>query len=379
MDRYTVISKESWFSRLGNALKGILLGLALLLAAGILLWWNEGRAVQTAQGLKEGAALVVEVSVDRADPANEGKLVHVSGMALAGKALTDPDFSFMTVKALVLRRQVEMFQWKEEQQTKEVKKVGGSTEKVTTYSYQKVWSSMLHDSTRFYEPNGHGNPAAMPYAGLTLKAPDALVGAFKLPADMLDLSTREPLRAPDGNTVAKGRVINGYIYMGKNPDAPEIGDLRISHFYAPEQDVSIVARQQGNTFASFSVSGGKSTIRMLKTGLYDAAAMFDAAQAENTLLTWLLRAGGLIGLFIGFFLIMRPLSVVGDVLPLLGSILGAGIGLAALCLSLASGMLVIGLAWIFYRPLLGVVLILATVAALVGLKLLAEKKRVALT
>jgi len=377
MDKYTVVAQESWFSRLGGALKGILLGLALVLAASVLLWWNEGRAVLTAQGLKEGAALVVAVSADRVDPGNEGRLAHVSGRAVAGKPLADPDFPFMTAKALVLRRQTEMFQWKEDRQTREHKKAGGSVETVTTYSYAKVWSSSLHDSARFHEADGHGNPSAMPYAGLTLRASDARVGAFRLPADMLDLSAAEPLRAPEGAPCVKGRAIHGSIYIGNTPDAPEIGDVRISYLYAPEQDVSIVARQQGDSFASFSVGGGKRTLRMLKSGLYDASAMFDAAQDENALLTWLLRGCGLVGLFAGFFLILRPLAVAGDIVPLAGDILGMGAGFAALCLGLAWGLLVIGLAWIFYRPLLGAILLLGTGAVFVGLKRIGRQKGLA--
>ena len=375
MGDFTVITQKSWFSRLGDALKGILLGLALILAAIILLWWNEGRAVLTAKGLREGAALVVAAPSDRVDPTNEGKLTHVSGRAIAGQPLADPDFPSMTVKGLILRRQVEVFQWKEEKKTKEDKKAGGSVEKVTTYSYKKAWSSSLHDSSRFHEPAGHGNPSAMPYADLTLKASDARIGAFRLPADMLDLSAMETLRVTEGAPLAKGRAIHGYIYIGNNPDAPEIGDARIQHFYAPEQDVSIVARQQGDTFAQFSVSGGERTIRMLKPGLYDASAMFDAAQDENALLTWLLRVCGVLGLFAGFVLVLRPLAVAGDLVPLVGDILGMGAGLAALCLSLACGLLVIGLAWLFYRPLPGAVMLLGTVTALVGLKRLGKRKQ----
>lgn len=377
MSNNTVISNESWFSRLGNAFKGILIGLALLLASIILLWWNEGRAVLTDKGLKEGASLVVAAPSDRIDPANDGKLVHVSGRGVTEKALTDPDFSFMTAKALVLRRQVEMFQWQEHKQTKENKKIGGSVEKTTTYSYSKVWSSSLYNSSHFHDPNGHANPAAMPYTALTIRASDAQLGAYRLPEDMLQLSAQETLRPPDNISLAKGRAVGGYIFIGNNPDSPEIGDMRINHAYAPEQDVSILARQHGDTFAPFSVSGGKRTICMLRPGLYDASGMFDAAHNENALLTWLLRAGGILGLFIGFSLIFRPLAVAGDLVPFIGSILSVGTGIVAFCLSLASGLLVIGLAWLFYRPLLGAVLILGTAGVLFGLKRLSGQRRAA--
>ncbi len=91
---------------MGNAFKGILIGLVLVLAGVALLWWNEGRAVLTAQGLTEGAGLVISVAADHLDPANEGRLAHTSGRALTGGSLTDPDFPYMTVKALALQRSV---------------------------------------------------------------------------------------------------------------------------------------------------------------------------------------------------------------------------------------------------------------------------------
>ena len=69
-DRFTVTTHESWFSRMGSAFKGILVGILLLIAWVILLWWNEGRAVLTAEGLTEGAGLVISVPADSIDPAN---------------------------------------------------------------------------------------------------------------------------------------------------------------------------------------------------------------------------------------------------------------------------------------------------------------------
>ena len=373
MDKYTVVTRESWFSRLGHTLKGILVGILLLLGAVALLWWNEGRAILTAKGLTEGAGLVVSVASDQIDPGNNGKLVHVSGRALTETALVDPDFPHMKAKALVLLRRVEMFQWREESQTKETKETGGSVVKETTYSYSRVWSSTLNDSSRFHLRDGHKNPTSMPYGPLTLKASDARVGAFRLPPGMLDLPASETLRAPDNAPAGNYKLAGGRIYMGENPDSPAIGDVRIEHLYAPEQDISLVAGQQGDCFAPFPVSGGKRNIQMLRPGLYDAQSMFNAAQDENAMLTWLLRGLGLVAFFAGFYLILRPLSVLGDVVPLIGSILNAGVALLAFCLSLICGLLVIALAWIYYRPLLGAALLLATAAVLAGMIKLIKK------
>ena len=57
-----------------------------------------------------------------------------------------------------------------------------------------------------------------------------------------------------------------------------------------------------------------------------AQDMFKAAERENTLITWLVRLAGTFGVFLGFALVLRPLVVIGDFIPLIGSILGAGAG-----------------------------------------------------
>lgn len=70
---YQEVTKTSYGSRLGNSLKGILTGLVLLVAAIVLLWWNEGRAVKVSKMLKAAETECVDVaSVDSVDPAQKG-------------------------------------------------------------------------------------------------------------------------------------------------------------------------------------------------------------------------------------------------------------------------------------------------------------------
>ena len=92
------------------------------------------------------------------------------------------------------------------------------------------------------------------------------------------------------------------------------------------------------------------------------------------MLTWLLRGGGLLACIIGFFLLLRPLAVVGDVIPFIGSIVGLGAGIVAFFLGLASSLLVVGLAWVYYRPLIGVPLLLCAIAALAAMLKMARKR-----
>ncbi len=117
-DTYREVSSQSWFGRLGQSIKSVLVGLVIFVVSFPLLYWNESRAVRTARSLEEGAGSVINVGSDRVDPTRENKLVHVSGDVTTPATLTDSDFG-VSVNALVLIRHVEMFQWLESEKKEE--------------------------------------------------------------------------------------------------------------------------------------------------------------------------------------------------------------------------------------------------------------------
>src|ERR1700738_3316455 len=91
-DSYTEVTYTSWTQRLGGAIRSVLVGVLLFLVSFPLLFWNEGRAVTTARGVPEGKKSVARVPADRVDPANDGKLIHITGQAATGETLTDAEF-----------------------------------------------------------------------------------------------------------------------------------------------------------------------------------------------------------------------------------------------------------------------------------------------
>jgi hypothetical protein len=68
---------------------------------------------------------------------------------------------------------------------------------------------------------------------------------------------------------------------------------------------------------------------------------------------------------------------VADVVPLVGSMLEMGLGLVSGILAFGLSFLTISIAWIFYRPLIGIPLLILALAALIGGFVLAQKKRAA--
>ncbi len=363
-DHFTVTSRESWGSRLLGSIKSVLFGLVLFVASFPLLFWNEGRAVRRSQSLKEGVGAVVSVPSDAVNTANEGKLVHVSGAVDTGAPLVDEEFN-VQAKALKLVRNVEMYQWKEDEKSETKKKLGGGTETVKTYDYRKDWSDEAIDSSRFQKPEGHENPGSFPFESRTLVAETVKVGAFTLSDEQKgQLTTAAPLKVdpsaaeqlPEpvkaGMTVADGRF-----YNGANPSSPEIGDVRVSFETVNPAQVSLVGVQTAGSFAPYQAKAGD-TVLLVEEGVHTAQAMFKTAQDQNTMLTWILRAVGFFLMFFGLLTVFKPISVFADVVPLVGTLLGAGLGFFAFLLAAVLSFLTIAVAWIFVRPLLGIGLLI---------------------
>jgi hypothetical protein len=55
-DHLTETSTQGFGSRIGNSFAGLIIGPLLVIGAIILLWWNEGRAVQAIVGSKDAAS-----------------------------------------------------------------------------------------------------------------------------------------------------------------------------------------------------------------------------------------------------------------------------------------------------------------------------------
>ncbi len=364
-DSFTVTSSRSWFSRIKDSIKGILVGIVLFVIAFPLLFWNEGRAVKTARGLKEGLAAVVTVGTDRVDPQYEGKLVHLTGDAVTHDVLQDPVFP-VSLNAMKLSRKVEMYQWKENSRTTTKKKLGGGEERVTEYTYEKAWSSSHINSSNFHVAEGHQNPPSMLYESASWSANDVKFGAFKLSPGLVSrISNFQNLNLQDDeeNSLSARlwegiKLSNGMLYQGQDPASPQIGDMKISFQYVePKQTVSLISRQVRDTFEPYNTKAG-TTIERLETGVVSSDAMFAQAFRENTMMTWILRIVGFLMMFFGLSMILKPLSVLGDIVPFIGSIIGMGTSIFAGVIALIFSFLTIALGWIVYRPFLGVILLI---------------------
>jgi len=379
---HTVTTSTSWTSRVGRSISGIAIGLILIVGMVVGLFWNEGRAVQTARSLTEGAGLVVSVPADKVDPANESKLVHVTGPVTADTQPSDPDFA-ITAPGVRLERTVEMYQWMEEEKTETKKELGGSETTVTTYTYTKGWSDEAHNSSNFNNPTGHENPSMEIHSKNEQIAEGKLV-AFTLDRPVLDLIGGEKALPLDAAKLAeidaaypgtkRVSVTDGRIYLGFNPTQPAIGDYRIGYEIVPLQTISVIGRQSGSTFTDYQTEAGDALL-MVDLGNVPADKMFADAQSANAFLTWILRLVGIVLLAVGFGMIFAPLAVVADVIPFVGSIVRFGTGLIAFLLAIVVGTITIAIAWFWYRPLLSIIILAVGLAIAVGVYYIGKARR----
>jgi hypothetical protein len=374
------ITTRSWWSRIKDAFIGILIGIGLIIGAIALIFWNERHSLHTAQSLEQAHKVLISIPNAPINNQNNLKVVYLSGLATTNDKLEDSTLG-VTVNAINLNRQVEMYQWQEKTETKTESQMGGSEKQTKTYTYNMTWSSSLINSGNFKNPAGHQNPEKMPMQSLQQYAKTVTLGDFSLPDELVrqinvsepvDLSSinKEALKSQYNKSV---NLVNNELYLGQDSQNPQPGDIRINLTAAYPQIVSIIAQQTGKTLQAFVAPAGESVF-LLSTGQQSADQMIEQAQSQNKMMAWILRLVSLLMLIGGFSLILNPLVVLADVLPFLGSIVGFGTGFISFICGLGIWIIATAIAWFATRPLLSIGLIaLVIIAGYLIVKMKAKK------
>lgn len=360
-NNFTETTRTSWGKRIMNSFAGIIIGILMFLGSFGTIWWNEGRSVDRIKTLEEGRGIVVSTAAESINSIHQGALVHISGLTSTPDTLSDAQFGVVE-QALKLKRKVETYQWKQTSSTKTEKNLGGSETTTTTYSYQKVWSEGLINSSGFKQPAGHTNPASTPYSSQLLQAKNVNLGAYGLSDSYVSqISNYESypltianLNAMDDNLKKAFKLIGNEYFFG-NSASPEIGAVRVNFSIVKPSEISVVGQQNSGVIETYKTKNG--TLNLLQMKIVTAEAMFDSSESDNTFLTWAVRFGAFLLMWFGLSRILAPIRVIGDVLPLIGRILGAGIGFVTFIIAAILTFITVALAWIFFRPLIGLVLL----------------------
>lgn len=389
---YQTVTKTSYGSRLKNSIGGIGAGFIMLIIGTVLLFWNEKRTVYTTRMLKEAESVCVELDdISTVNADFNGKMIHATGLATTEDVLTDDVFG-VSANAIKLKRAVEYYQWVEHSKSETKDKIGGGQETVTTYTYDREWVPAPVNSANFADPDYQGvNETLVEIPEQMLVAGNVTFGAYRFPEALTNQMNKSVPVAVEldpeftanydaalkkGKEVKEGEsyvhVDNSTIYLGSNPGAPAIGDVRVTFSKVLPGEVSILAKVNGDTFEKFTAKNGYSMIT-LDDGVVSADNMFTSEKQSNKAMGWLLRFLGFLLIYLGFRNIFDIIVSLLKVLPFLGNIASVGVGIVAFVLALVWSLIVIAIGWIVYRPVLGIIL-LAIAAALIVFLITKSKK-----
>lgn len=362
---FTEVTKTSFGQNVKNSFGGLVFGLILFIASICILWNNEGnlaRQNQIALYINKTAIPVESVSVDKN---NTNKLISTSGNAVTSESLTD---DIITVpNALALSRKVEMYQWRENQESKTDTNMGGSTTKTTTYSYEKVWSEYPIDSSDFHKPSYYNPPFTL--KSERYNAQKGNLGDFTL-SKVQTTALHNLYEYSNLPQNSKYTISGNYYYKSNNIESPNIGDIRISYKYMPsDSPISVIGMQRADkTITPMVIKQGRVYIQY--DGLLSQAEMVEKFKKGNVFTTNIFRVLGFLLMFFGLNLTLRPIAVILSFIPIFESIISFITGGLVFLVSLVLSLTIIAIAWFFYRPFLTI----ALAVIIVGLILLIKNK-----
>lgn len=370
---YTTQSVRTYGKRVKNSFIQSIVGLILFLASFVVIFTNERISINTEKMLEHGLDNVISVSSDNIISENDGKLIHFVGKAETTEVIKDDLFP-VEIKGIYLSRDVSMYQWSEQVSEKTKVKTGGNEEVITTYTYNQTWSNEQIDSSKFWNKD-YKNPL-MPIASYSRYVKELNVGSFALTSSFIErLSKSEDLNLsknttnlPDGFNYKEN-----YFYKSENIEQPKIGDLKVNFSYVPLQTVSIIGGQQGNQIAPYSTEYGD--IIIAYQGNFTAEELFTQELENNKTRTWFIRFLGFIMMFSGLRMFVGIIGTILSVLPFLQPTFTFISTPIIFMISLITSLITISLAWLFFRPLVSLGLLVVVIILWSQMRKMKRKKK----
>lgn len=343
-------------------------GIALAVAALLLLVSNEQRALDRESALASHLASAIPAPADELDESLEGALVHLEAPLVAPAPLRDNRIP-VEVRALRLDRRVQMYQWEAQKATREETSPSGESRRVEVESYAKIWSEKPIDSSAFADTI-HANPA-FPFSSRRFEVSSPRLGQLRVPVEVIkNLNDFNPL--PPDPVVAEaatlGRPVTArgdHYYVGTDPEAPEIGDLRVIYRIIPEGVVaSGIGQQVGDTLAAFSFRD-ETLPSVVLPGSHGPHALM--ASTPDPIARWvnLIRALAIVLLIGASFFALGALSGLKARDDWAGDLFRGGLAASATILGLGLGLCVVGIVWIAAEHFAGIAFIVLGLAILV--------------
>ena len=151
-------------------------------------------------------------------------------------------------------------------------------------------------------------------------------------------------------------VANNILYYGRVPGSPEVGDVRVTFEKVVPAKVTVMAVVDGDSFKEYKAKNGV-RFQTLRMGKKSGDEIVEAEKEANNMILWALRIIGIMIVIGGLKGIFGFLTTILKVVPFIAGIFGWGVGIVCTVIGVAWSLIVIAIAWLFYRPLLGISLL----------------------
>ena len=146
------------------------------------------------------------------------------------------------------------------------------------------------------------------------------------------------------------------LYFGRVPGSPEVGDVRVTFEKVVPAKVTIMAVVDGDSFKPYKAKNGK-RFQTLVMGKKSGDEIIEGEKESNNMILWALRILGIVIIIGGLKGIFGFLETILKVVPFIANIFGWGVGIVCTVVGIVWSLIVIALAWLFYRPVLAISLL----------------------
>ena len=183
--------------------------------------------------------------------------------------------------------------------------------------------------------------------------PDSVKAKLDSLQAVSDSINKQMANAENKKDLAYIHQAGNVLYFGRVPGAPEVGDVRVTFEKVVPAKVTVMAVVDGDTFKPYKAKNGK-RFQTLVMGKKSGDEIIDAEKEANNMILWALRIIGIMIVIGGLKGIFGFLETILKVVPFVANIFGWGVGIVCTVIGIVWSLIVIALAWLFYRPLLGI-------------------------